>query len=469
MGAASSIASLACCAGSCACSLASCCCSAATAARGGISVGAAKFWYVFMLGIATILSLVMRFKGDDMGIDLGVWNLSCETEPAGGGSATTTYAYCKGDAAVYRVSFVLALFFGTHVLVGLCGPIDSLHRGWWGPKIMTFVLLLVASIFISNNVFNNNGFAWVARIVSTFFLLFQILLLIDFGYKWNFSWVEKAYKDSASEYDGPSDKKWLVGVLVSAAALYIGALAGVGLMYGNYDCSKAKSFTTITLIALISYTVVALFRDKLIGVEGAILPAAVVAAYTVYLTWSALESNPDDSCRAVAGDSTNGWSITIGIIIAAASLMWTSFSASASADQLLTGRDDETIRDNRAAEGGEPKPFYRVDDGGDTVKASETTETRDVEAADEDAAASEGPKTKLWLFHFIMLTASLYMSMLITNWGAEVETPDGSVKQANASIGNASMWVKIISCWLTIAMYTWTLVAPKLLPDRDFE
>ena len=391
-----------------------------------------------------------------MDINLGPWEYSCEP------TASAVTLYCKGNAAVYRISFVLTLFFGTHVLIGLCGPIDSLHRGWWGPKIMAFVLLLVASIFISNNVFNNNGFAWVARIVSTFFLLFQILLLIDFGYKWNFSWVDKAYKDAASEYDGPSDKKWLVGVLVSAAALYIGSLTGVGLIYSNYDCSRAKSFNTITLIALIAYTIVALFRDKLIGVEGAILPAAVVTAYTVYLTWSALESNPDVTCRPnLTGDGTSGWSITIGIIIAAVSLMWTSFSASSSADALLVGKDDETIRDNRAAEGSEPKPFYRVDDNGETKTAADTTESRDVEAAEAETAAAQGTKPKLWLFHLIMLTASLYMAMLVTNWGAEVEKKDGKPTSSQGSIGNASMWVKVISCWLTIAMYTWTLVAPK--------
>jgi serine incorporator 1/3 len=32
----------------------------------------------------------------------------------------------------------------------------------------------------------------------------------------------------------------------------------------------------------------------------------------------------------------------------------------------------------------------------------------------------------------------------------------------------ASVWVKIISSWLCIGLYLWSLVAPILLPDRDF-
>lgn len=30
------------------------------------------------------------------------------------------------------------------------------------------------------------------------------------------------------------------------------------------------------------------------------------------------------------------------------------------------------------------------------------------------------------------------------------------------------MWVKIGSQWVAIALFLWTLIAPVLLPDRDF-
>ena len=40
------------------------------------------------------------------------------------------------------------------------------------------------------------------------------------------------------------------------------------------------------------------------------------------------------------------------------------------------------------------------------------------------------------------------------------------VTQLNKS--EASMWVKISSSWVCLVLYTWTLVAPALFPDRDF-
>ena len=36
------------------------------------------------------------------------------------------------------------------------------------------------------------------------------------------------------------------------------------------------------------------------------------------------------------------------------------------------------------------------------------------------------------------------------------------------NVGWTSVWVKIASQWVTVALYCWTLVAPLLFPDRDF-
>lgn len=33
---------------------------------------------------------------------------------------------------------------------------------------------------------------------------------------------------------------------------------------------------------------------------------------------------------------------------------------------------------------------------------------------------------------------------------------------------HASTWVKILSCWVCAGLYVWTLVAPLILPDREF-
>jgi len=32
----------------------------------------------------------------------------------------------------------------------------------------------------------------------------------------------------------------------------------------------------------------------------------------------------------------------------------------------------------------------------------------------------------------------------------------------------ASLWVKVLSSWMCICIYSWTLLAPAIFPDRDF-
>lgn len=44
--------------------------------------------------------------------------------------------------------------------------------------------------------------------------------------------------------------------------------------------------------------------------------------------------------------------------------------------------------------------------------------------------------------------------------------PNSDIDSFNANA--ASMWIKIVSSWVAVFMYTWSLVAPIILPDREF-
>lgn len=46
-------------------------------------------------------------------------------------------------------------------------------------------------------------------------------------------------------------------------------------------------------------------------------------------------------------------------------------------------------------------------------------------------------------------------------------SPDSS--NENMSSRWPSVWVKICSSWVCIALYVWTLVAPLVLVNRDFD
>ncbi|MCP9264573.1 putative serine incorporator [Dirofilaria immitis] len=65
-------------------------------------------------------------------------------------------------------------------------------------------------------------------------------------------------------------------------------------------------------------------------------------------------------------------------------------------------------------------------------------------------------------FHFVFALASLYVMMTLTSW----YKPDSDLRHLNSNM--AAVWVKIVSSWLCLAIYAWTLAAPAIFQNRDF-
>ena len=65
-------------------------------------------------------------------------------------------------------------------------------------------------------------------------------------------------------------------------------------------------------------------------------------------------------------------------------------------------------------------------------------------------------------FHLIFALASMYIAMLMTGWGIGAEEKD------LIDVGWFSVWVKLVTLWVTAITYVWILVAPTILFDRGF-
>ena len=66
-------------------------------------------------------------------------------------------------------------------------------------------------------------------------------------------------------------------------------------------------------------------------------------------------------------------------------------------------------------------------------------------------------------FHFVMVLASMYMGMLLTNWATDL-----SDDSKEFELGNQNVWVNMVTQWVVFALYIWTMIAPRCFPDRDF-
>mmetsp|Transcript_8392 Transcript_8392/g.10659 ORF Transcript_8392/g.10659 Transcript_8392/m.10659 type:complete len:84 (+) Transcript_8392:94-345(+) len=69
-----------------------------------------------------------------------------------------------------------------------------------------------------------------------------------------------------------------------------------------------------------------------------------------------------------------------------------------------------------------------------------------------------------WKFNVVLVLITMYWCMTLTNWGDSGGDSSGSSPMA----GKISLWMNITASWISIALYTWTMVAPWIFPDRDF-
>jgi len=308
----------------------------ATKASGKFS----KVIYLFMILFSCVFALVMQNYGAPQ-IKMSYWTVGCST--------VTDVAACKGDGAVYRISMGTFLWFAG-LMLGTLVVNEKMHNGYWGPKILIYLIFVGGSFFIKNDVFGagnaggaiagNSGYALFARIASSFFLIFQIVAFIDFAYKWNNSWVGKS-NDLEEEEDGKG-RKWLGAILAACAGMYIVFFIWIIYLFANYSNTDGPELMFICVTA-IGVVVITGMQLSIAETDGSLLTSAVVSLYSVYLCWSAVSgANRTDS-------KSNPASVWLGFAVAAFSLTWTCYSASVSATTITSGptaAEDEATEAN---------------------------------------------------------------------------------------------------------------------------
>ena len=85
---------------------------------------------------------------------------------------------------------------------------------------------------------------------------------------------------------------------------------------------------------------------------------------------------------------------------------------------------------------------------------------------EEDAGGSSDEELTFHpaVFHLMFAFASAYLAMVLTGWTWGTH----SNWELEIDKGAGSLWVKIAAQWVCVALYTWTVIAPIVLPDRDF-
>ncbi|XVF64977.1 hypothetical protein PTKIN_Ptkin09bG0209900 [Pterospermum kingtungense] len=406
--------------------LASCCaastCGLCSSVASGISKKSARLAYCGLFGLSLIVSWVLREVGAPLLEKLPWIN-----------SSTHTKAWFQ-QQAVLRVSLGNFLFFSilALIMIGVKDQNDrrdSWHHGGWIAKMVIWILLVILMFFLPNVVITVYG--TLSKFGAGLFLLVQVLILLDFTHSWNDAWVAK------------DEQKWYIALLAISGGCYLVAFVFSGILFiwfnpSGHDCGLNIFFIVMTMILAFSFAIIALHP----AVNGSLLPASVISVYCAYVCYTGLSSEPRDyACNGLHNKSSavSTSTLILGMLTTVLSVLYSALRAGSSTTFLSPPSSPKS---------GSKKPLLEGED------VEEGKEKKEKEARPVSYSYS--------FFHLIFALASMYSAMLLSGWTSSTDSSD------LIDVGWTSVWVRICTEWVTAALYVWTLVAPLILPDREF-
>jgi serine incorporator 1/3 len=305
------------------------------------------------------------------------------------------------------------------------------------------------------------------------FILIQLVLLVDFAHAWNKNWLDA--------YASTEERSYCCGLVFFTMLFYGAALAIIICLYIFYgadsSCTLNRFFISFNLVVCVIVSVVSILPQvqERLSYSG-LLQSSLMTLYVTYLTWSAMTNEPDAKCNptmqvqnitvqhsasgnAVVTTPASGaplqgltidfsWHTTIGLFLFFLTVLYSSISSSG---HTAVGKLTMSGMENTQLADGDRAPLS----GGD----EETNVGQRVWDNEEEGVAYDYS-----MFHLMFFLASLYIMMTLTSWYAP---QDSNLNTLYANM--PSTWVKISSSWVCLALYTWSLIAPLVFPDRDFE
>lgn len=377
-----------------------------------------------------------------------------------------------GFKAVYRINFAVAIFFFAFFLLMLKvktskDPRAAVHNGFWFFKIAAIIGIMIGSFYIPGGSFTEVWFS-AGMLGATFFILIQLVLLVDMAHSWNELWVNRM------EEGNP--RLWYAALLSFTSLFYILSIVFAALLYVFYtkpdDCTENKVFISLNLIFCVAVSIVSILpKVQEHQPRSGLLQSSIITLYTLYLTWSAMTNEPERSCNpslmsiithltsptvspansttlapAYAPPSQSGHFMNLddiwGLVIFVFCLIYSSIrtSSNSQVNKLTLSGSDSVIL-------------------GDTNGPNDEEDGQPRRAVDNE---KEGVQYNYSVFHLMLCCASLYIMMTITSW----YSPDAKFQKVSSKW--LAVWVKMSSSWVCLLLYLWTLVAPLVLTGRDF-
>lgn len=349
---------------------------------------------------------------------------------------------CIYRQLIYRASFVLFLLFFLLAVGNVFS--EQTNRSFWMLKF-AFAFLVFFGVWWGDNSFFS-GWSHFARFFSFFWLLVQALLLLDFAYDLHDMIM---LKDSESEGKG-----WQIFYLVLSAGFLACSFIGIGYLYSDYSgCGLGAFFTSVCLIFGVVTTLVSMLNQ----VNKGLLTPCVMFAYSAFLAWYALLSNPNEECNPDA-NTNDGDKEDAMIIISLVTFVILLYCVGNGTKVLnIFNPEGEGVmmgqisHNSKGTLGTDLAPTEEGRKSIPTDSPGSSDGGREAFTGGSDFVnESSGTTHERVFFHVLMMLTSCYCAMMFTNWGRANGLPEG---QGSSHVeADMSMWLKILSQWIFLGL-----------------
>jgi len=292
------------------------------------------------------------------------------------------------------------------------------HVAYWPFKLLLWLSFLCISFWgvPSENI--DVAFE-VFRFGAGVFLLVQMIVIIATVYEINEYLVEKAEEGRSGA----------VALVVGTLLAFALAVATFTVSFTRYDCDGDKTTIAANSIAIV-FVVICCGFSLMEDIRGGLFTSAIVALYVAYMMASAsMERAKTCNLDNMMVESKDEEIIEIvGFVVQLAVVALSAFKA-ASGHKRFQGvahiTDDE----------------------------------------DEHGSAA------YTFFHGVFLVASMHAACLLVGWvkvTQEDSNENSSTTSTISSTTTESFWIKATCAYFTALLYLWSLIAPKVMPDREF-
>lgn len=389
---------------------------------------------------------------------------------------------CWGFVSVHRINFALGVFHSVLaiLLLGVNNTRNkraAIQNGYWGPKIVAWLALMVLTFLIPEKFFIVWG-NYFALFGAMLFLLLGLILLVDLSHSWAETCLANIMENDS--------RVWRAILIGSTLGMYLGSLVLTVLMYvffASSGCSMNQTAITINLLLLLLVSFLSVHPTiQEYHPTAGLAQSAMVAIYCTYLTMSAVSMEPDDrQCNPLLrARGTRTASIVMGAIITLLTIAYTTTRAATQSPALGRATSPSNGGYSALSDAGEhglvstepTRAQMRADALRSAVEsgalpASALDDDSDDEATDDGKTGDDekgGTQYSYTFFHIIFVLATAWTATLLT---MSIEPGKGD-EEGFTPVGRtyAASWVKIVSAWACYGVYVWTLVAPWLFPDR---